>query len=297
MSEVELTEGLDQAIEAMLHGKSPATMVDREIAELVTIAAEVRELPRANFKTRLRTELQREITMKTATKEMQLKQSTKAKIRKGFRTVTPYLIVPDVFVEAEFVKQAFGAEGHVYGLGSAGGYHSEYKIGNSMVMIGGGGKDSKWKGSPMPASLHLYVEDVDKTYEHSLHAGAKSLMPPTEMEYGERGASVEDPGGNHWYLATAHGPSYLPEGLPNLMPYFNPRGAPKMIEFLKQAFDAEQTAVYQTPDGIVYHAKVRIGDSIVEMGEAHGQAQPRPMQFMLYVDDCDEWYHRAMKAE
>ncbi len=70
-----------------------------------------------------------------------------------------------------------------------------------------------------------------------------------------------------------------------------------MIEFLKQAFGVEATAVHQSPDGVVHHATVRIGSSIIEMGEAHGQWQPMPMTFMLYVDDVDAWYERAMLAE
>jgi len=104
-------------------------------------------------------------------------------------------------------------------------------------------------------------------------------------------------GGNHWYIATATGPGYIPEGVPNLMPYFHPVGAPKMIGFLKQAFDAEEVAVHRSPDGVVQHAKVRIGNSIVEMGEAHGPWQPKPMHFVLGVEDADESYARAMKAE
>src|SRR5260370_20173522 len=166
-----------------------------------------------------------------------------------------------------------------------------------MLMIGGGGKGSAWKGSPAPSSLHLYVEDVDAVYERAMQEGATSLAPPTDQGYGERGAGVQDPGRIHWYIATANGPTYIPEGVPNLMPYFNPRGAPKMIEFVKQAFSAEEIAVHQSPDGVVQHAKIGIGNSIVEMGEAHGQWQPRPMTFMLYVEDCDSWYERAMKAE
>ncbi len=69
-----------------------------------------------------------------------------------------------------------------------------------------------------------------------------------------------------------------------------------MIDFMKQAFGAEEVFVYQAPDGIVHHAKMRIGDAIVEMGEAHGEWQPRPMTFMLYVDDVDAWHARAMSA-
>jgi len=299
MSEVVLTEQLDQAIEAMLRdpdGPRPAT--DPQVVGLVSMAVELRALPRADFKARLKSELEREASMTIAAKEDQRSpQPATDSVRATFRTVTPYLTVADIHEEIEFVTKVFGAEGRLYGLGSAGGYHSEYRIGDSMVMIGGGGKGAKWKGTPAPAALHLYVEDVDAVYERALAAGATSLYPPTDHEYGERGASVEDTGGNHWYLATATGASYVPEGATNLMPYLHPKGAPQMIEFLKQAFGAEATAVHQSPDGVVHHATVRIGSSIIEMGEAHGPWQPMPMTFMLYVDDVDAWYERAMLAE
>jgi PhnB protein len=298
MSELEPAEQLDSAISAMLSNSLAALPnADPESAELLGIVTELRALPRAEFKARLQSELEGEIAMTTETAESSAEKSTPSKIREGFRTVTPYLTVPDVYAEIDFITKAFGAQGHVYGLGSAGGYHSEYRIGESMVMIGGGGGKSKWEGTPVPASLHLYVENVDEVYERSLQAGATSLMGPTDMTYGERGAAVEDAAGNHWYLATAFGPSYIPEGVPNLMPFFNPRGAPKMIEFLASAFAAEEIAMHKSPDGVVQHAEMRIGDSIIEMGEAHEQWQPRPMHFMLYVEDCDAWYARAMKAE
>ena len=299
MSEVELTERLDQAIEAMLRnpqGVSP-DVLEPTISELLGVAVELRHLPRADFKARLKDELEKETLMSTKAQSTQSIESAQSKIREGFRTVTPYLVVPDVHEEIAFITSTFGAQGKVYGLGSAGGFHSEYRIGDSMLMIGGGGKGSKWTGTPVPVSLHVYLQDVDGVYQSAVQAGATSLMPPTDMDYGERGAAIEDAGGNHWYLATATGPSYIPEGLPNLMPYFNPVGAPKMIDFLRQAFAAEEIARHQSPDGVVHHAKIRIGDSIVEMGEAHGPWQPRPMHFMVYVDDCDVWYERAMKAE
>src|SRR5438477_1185684 len=299
MSEVELTERLDQAIEAMLRnpqGESP-DVPEPAISELLRVAVELRHLPRADFKARLKDELERETLMGTKAQSTQRNKPAQPAIREGFRTVTPYLVVPDVHEEIAFITSTFGAQGKVYGLGSAGGFHSEYRIGDSMLMIGGGGKGSKWTGTPVPLSLHVYVQDVDGVYQRAVQAGAISLMEPTEMEYGERGAGIEDAGGNHWYLATATGPTYIPEGLPNLMPYFHPIGAPKMIDFLRQAFAAEEIARHQSPDGIVHHAKIMIGDSIVEMGEAHGPWQPRPMHFMVYVDDCDAWYARAMKAE
>ncbi|MGH9883457.1 MAG: VOC family protein [Pyrinomonadaceae bacterium] len=68
-----------------------------------------------------------------------------------------------------------------------------------------------------------------------------------------------------------------------------------MVEFLKQAFDAKEVAVYrEDPGGPVGHAKIKIGDSIIEMGEAHGQWQPMPSMLYLYVEDVDAWYERAL---
>ena len=296
MSEIELTDRLDQAIDAVLaapKGERPAN-VDQEIAELLEIAVELRDLPRADFKARLKQELIEASSEAPAESEDEPAGSNPREVR---RTVTPYIVVSDVHREIDFLQRVFGAEGKVFGLGSQGGYHSEYRIGDSMLMIGGGGEGSKWKGMPVPCVFHLYVENVDGVYQQAIEAGATSLMAPMDMEYGERGAGIEDVGGNHWYIATATGPGYIPEGVPNLMPYFHPVGAPKMIGFLKQAFDAEEVAVHRSPDGVVQHAKVRIGNSIVEMGEAHGPWQPKPMHFVLGVEDADESYARAMKAE
>lgn len=300
MSEVVLTEQLDQAIEAMLRSLETGPAAEPAIAELLDLATTLREVPRRDFKAQLRKELEMAAvaSSKTGVESARSKEDVRAgKAPAGFRTVTPYVIVSDVHEEIDFIQKVFGAEGTVHGLGSAGGFHSEYRIGDSMLMIGGGGKGSKWKGTPVPAVFHLYVENVDRVYQQAMQAGAVSLMPPMDMEYGERGAGIEDVSGNHWYLATASGASYIPEGVPNLMPYFHPVGAPRMIEFLKEALGAQEVAVHKSPDGIVQHAKVRIGDSIVEMGEAHGPWQPRPMHFMLFVDDADAWYGRAMKAE
>jgi uncharacterized glyoxalase superfamily protein PhnB len=301
MSEVVLTEQLDLAIEAMLRQPDAARPDPHSlVAELISIAADLRALPREDFKARLKSDLERGI-LTMIEEEMNsgnmVAEPETDPVRATFRTVTPYLTVPDVFEEIEFVTRAFGAEGKVYGLGSAGGYHSEYRIGDSMVMIGGGGEGSSWRGTAAPASLHLYVEDVDAVYARAMAAGATSLSAPIDQPYGDREASVEDPGGNQWYIGTHQGANYSPAGTTNLMPYLHPKGAPAMIDFLKQAFAAEATTIHQSPDGIVHHATVSIGTSMIEMGEAHGQWQPMPMTFMLYVDDVDAWYARAMKAE
>lgn len=304
MSEVGVTENLNQIVDAVLKGEAPG-FVKPSVVEIAAVAGELRGLPRQNFKLRLRNELEREVSMSNAgaktkqSREASTRSTTakRAKTGEAPTTVTPYVIVSDVHRQIDFIKEVFGAKGKIYGLGSQGGYHSEYRIGDSLLMIGGGGEGSKWKGTPVPVSLHVYVQDVDGVYQQAIEAGATSLMPPTDMTYGERGAAIEDANGNHWYVATAFGPTYVPRGVPNVMPFFNPRGAKKLISFLTDAFAGETLAVHESPDGVVRHAEVRIGASVVEMGEAHDQWQPRPMHFMVTVEDCDAAYARAMKAE
>src|SRR6266436_2404313 len=206
MSELALTEQLDQAIAAMLRDPdAPPGVAGPQIVELLGLAAELRDLPRKDFKARLKKELERKISMSTTAAKESADKPAQSRIREGFRTVTPYLTVADTHREIEFITKAFGAEGRIYGLGSAGGFHAEYKIGDSMLMIGGGGKGSNWKGSPAPGALHLYVEDVDVVYERAMQAGATSLMPPTDQEYGDRDASISDVAGNHWYIGTHKG--------------------------------------------------------------------------------------------
>src|SRR6476620_10837981 len=163
MIEVVLTEQLDSAIEAMLRGSDIAPPeLENQVADLFSLAGELRALPREDFKARLKTQLEKEAAAMIAEEmnsdDVALEPDSES-ARATFRTVTPYLTVPDVFEEIEFVTTVFGALGKVYGLGSAGGYHSEYRIGDSMLMIGGGGEGASWRGTPSPASLHVYVKD------------------------------------------------------------------------------------------------------------------------------------------
>jgi uncharacterized glyoxalase superfamily protein PhnB len=53
-----------------------------------------------------------------------------------------------------------------------------------------------------PATLYLYVEDVDKLATQAANAGAKLLQPPTDMFWGDRTATLVDSEGNKWMLAT-----------------------------------------------------------------------------------------------
>jgi uncharacterized glyoxalase superfamily protein PhnB len=215
------------------------------------------------------------------------------RIPEGYRTITPYLTVREAPQLLEFLGQAFGAQVLIKGTGSAGGLHAEVKIGDSKVMVGGGGT---YPGPWFPTSIHLKVDDVDAVYARALQAGAASIYAPADSDYGERGAGIRDLSGNQWYLATPKGETHFLPEMGTVTPYLNPRGAGKLIDFLKQAFSAEEVARHEEPKGTVVHAKVRLGNSVLEMGEAHGEYQPMPTMFYMYVNNVDGSYARAIKA-
>jgi PhnB protein len=214
----------------------------------------------------------------------------------GFHTVTPYMIAPDAEAILSFAKQAFGAEETFRIAGGAGGLHAETRIGDAMLMMGGGISGKPFSGKPNMTALHIYVKDTDAAYKKALQAGASSISEPQDHDYGERGASVKDPFGNFWYIATHKGETYVPKGLHNVNVYLHPLRAEPVIGFLKRAFGARELAKYASPDGVVQHAEIRVGDSVVEMGEAHGVYQPMQSMFYLYVPDCDAVYRRALAA-
>lgn len=117
--------------------------------------------------------------------------------REGFQTITPYLRMVEVDPVVEFLRKAFQATETYRTTGGAGGTHVELRIGDSMLMLGGGGPIAE----PMPAMLFLYVEDVEAVYQSAINAGATTMIEPTDGAFSEkRGAGVKDPFGNEWYF-------------------------------------------------------------------------------------------------
>ncbi len=120
-------------------------------------------------------------------------------IPRGYRTVTPYLIVRNVPRLIEFLQQAFGATELMRSVRPDGSVmHAEAQIGDSRVMMG----EAPASWPPMPGCVHLYVVDADALYHLALQAGATSLREPANQFYGDRMAGVQDPVGNHWWIAT-----------------------------------------------------------------------------------------------
>jgi PhnB protein len=127
-------------------------------------------------------------------------------MRPGFHTVSPYLIARGAAAAIEFYKMAFGAIELMRAPAPDGLLmHSELQIGDSQIMMADEHPEMGYV-SPLtlgksPVGFMLYVEDADATYAQSVAAGAKSIAPMADKEYGRSGI-VEDPFGYQWYVTT-----------------------------------------------------------------------------------------------
>ena len=88
----------------------------------------------------------------------------------------------------------------------------------------------------------------------------------------------------------------VPERYHSVTPYLVVQGVPKLLEFLKQTFNSTELERVPRPDGTISHAEVRIGDSVVMMGEANAQSKAMPTMLYVYVEDVDAVYKRALQA-
>ena len=88
----------------------------------------------------------------------------------------------------------------------------------------------------------------------------------------------------------------IPDGYHSVAPYLMVQGVPGLIDFLREAFGADETLRMPRPDGTIRHAEVRIGDSVVMMGAVSDPSQAMPASIHLYVEDADAAYERALRA-
>ncbi len=281
---------LDQAVQALLsRPDSLLPSAEAELAPLLSLAAELRHLPREEFRLRLKADLERSSSMAT-----QPKPEAVSYIREGFHTITPYLIVRGAAEFSDFLKAAFGAKERLrVPLPDGSLMHAEAEIDGFIIEFA----DSNDYFPPRPCEIHLYVSDADAVYARALAAGATSVFAPVNQDYGDREAYVKDKFGNQWYIATPINWTPPAGGPPAVQPVLHPQGADRLMDFLKDAFDAEILGdVPRSPEGAVLHVTMQIGDNTLEIGDAHGQFQPVPCALHLCVPDTDAFYQRALRA-
>ncbi len=117
----------------------------------------------------------------------------------GYTSVAPYLIVADASDTIEFLKRVFDAvELRRFENPDGTVMHAEVRIDDTVVMLA----DSAPNWPAMPANVHVYVPNVDATYQRALAAGATSVQEPTKKDDPDRRGGILDPGGTTWWIAT-----------------------------------------------------------------------------------------------
>jgi uncharacterized glyoxalase superfamily protein PhnB len=131
---------------------------------------------------------------------------TKA-IPEGMHSVTPHLICAGAAGAIDFYQRAFNAT-EISRLPGPDGrlMHASIRIGDSTVMLVDEMPEHGARGPKLlngtAVFIHLYVEDADALAAQAIRAGAKSIMPVSEMFWGDRYGQVEDPFGHRWSIAT-----------------------------------------------------------------------------------------------
>lgn len=88
----------------------------------------------------------------------------------------------------------------------------------------------------------------------------------------------------------------IPEGYQQAIPYLVVSDATAQLEFLVNVFDGKKLDVMTGPDGSVVHGEVKIGDSVIMIGQAMKDQPTRSTMIYLYMEDCDKYFNRAKEA-
>ena len=193
---------LDEVVQAMLVSLQPRPekAPDRQLASLVRVARELRDLPREEFRATLKSDLQRRASMsestaaaaKTGTGEAQARAVHY--MRPGLKSITPYIIVRGAAQFIDFLKTSFEATERIRVPAPDGSImHAEVAIGNGAIEV----SDGSEAYPAAPQAIHLYVDDPDAAYARTLQGGATSFYAPTDDHpSGDRWGAVKDPFGN-----------------------------------------------------------------------------------------------------
>ncbi len=123
---------------------------------------------------------------------------------------SPYLFYDDVAGAVRFLVEAFGLQERFVDRDEAGKVqHAQLGHRAGMVMLGATGAHTGYRPRRNPqalgglnAGVYLFVDDVDAHASRAAAAGAKIVMPPADMHWGDRLYCAEDPEGQFWMFAT-----------------------------------------------------------------------------------------------
>jgi uncharacterized glyoxalase superfamily protein PhnB len=207
--------------------------------------------------------------------------------------------------------------------------HAQIKLGDSTVMVAlYHPSDRKDELKPpkklggTPGSLNYAVEDVDAVFQRAVAAGAQIMMPVKNQFWGDRWGMLQDPFGHQWGIGTSKvklsdaqmrqlAPlAFQPQGQRDIdkawknapkadgykqkdhhdiTPALHVKDPSKAMDFYKSGLGAEEREKMNMRDGRLMHAEIKVGDSIVMLGEEmpeYGVKSPISLDgssFFLYV--------------
>lgn len=120
----------------------------------------------------------------------------------GYNSVSPYFIVNGGQKFIDLMKEIFNAkELRRYDMPDGSIMHAEIQIDDSVIMIG----DSSEKFPPVQIVMHVYVSNVDETFQKAVDAGCEIVEQPTEREGDpDKRGTFKDFVGNMWSVGTQH---------------------------------------------------------------------------------------------
>jgi len=89
---------------------------------------------------------------------------------------------------------------------------------------------------------------------------------------------------------------YIPDGYGTMFPYIVADNATSYLDFLKQAFAAQELGRTVMPDGEIANARVRIGTTNFMVTQATGTLKPTASAFYLYVENADIAFRTALAS-
>ncbi len=117
----------------------------------------------------------------------------------GYSSVSPYLIVDGASRTIKFLLEAFDGVKLREVPGPGGSLmHAEVRLDDTVIMLTDGAEG--WP--PIPSHVHVYVSNVDETYERALKTGAISVQAPVKRGDQDKRGAVKDSGGTTWWIAT-----------------------------------------------------------------------------------------------
>ncbi len=127
--------------------------------------------------------------------------------RKQYSAVSAALTVSDVLAAVSFYQKAFGFSKRGIMNGPDGKpAHAELTLRGTSLMLGpenpAMSRHSAKSVGASPASLYIYVENVDKVVDKATKLGATPQGPVMDMFWGDRCGTVVDPDGYAWMVGT-----------------------------------------------------------------------------------------------